>query len=165
MQLFEGRRPQVYFDGGRLYQDKKTEKQMWLWKLVIDLNADDAAKCDDVILNNYIAIETRENCVEEIVISHEVPRQCIEFFGLEDHTAPMLYIHADVTALRLTRKENVTQLHFEVEISNTIQVHNFVRDHFFTRLWVTFSDEQMSLGSKLHPARQAQKQRQNRRLN
>ena len=39
------------------------------------------AHCDDVITNNYIAIETRENRVEEIVLSHQVDQQIIEFLG------------------------------------------------------------------------------------
>lgn len=165
MKFFEARRPQVYFDGGRLSLDKKTGKQMWKWKLVIDLAGEDAAACDDVILNNFVAIETRENLVEEMILTAEVPRQQLEFFGLEDHTAPLLCLFADIIGLRLTREDDITQLHFEVEFFNTPVAHDFVRDHFFTRLWAEFRDQQRPLLDGQHPARQAQKERQNKRVN
>lgn len=145
MRLFEGRRPQAYFDGGKLFKDKKTDKQMWQFKVVIRCEPDDMAECDDVILKNYIAIETRENQVEEIVIACSVPEQAIEFFGLEDHTAPLLYVRADCTDVSITREKDLTQLHFKIEIENSHVVHEFVRNYVFTSVWMQFADLQRSL--------------------
>lgn len=145
MKFFEDCRPQFYFDGGRLYKDKKTGKKMWALKIIIPLDADLVTHCDAVITNNYIAIETRENRVEEIVMSHQVDQQIVEFFGLEDKTAPITWVTADIIEIRLTRDENLTELHFKIECELTPILHRFVGEHVFNRLWVQFADAQGSL--------------------
>jgi HJR/Mrr/RecB family endonuclease len=144
MKFFKGCRPQFYFDGGRLTKDKKTDKQIWTLKMVITMKGEEAIHCDDVILNNFMAIETRENLVEEIVIGHTFDGACIEFYSLADHTAPVLFCMTDLTDLRLTRDGDLTELHLKFDIENTDKVHQFVRNHVFTRLWAEFTEQQRS---------------------
>jgi hypothetical protein len=145
MKFFKGCRPQFYFDGGRLTKDKKTDKQIWTLKMVITMKGHEVICCDDVILHNFMAIETRENLVEEIIIGHEFDGACIEFYALADHTAPVLFCMTDLTDLRLTRDGDLTELHLKFDIENTDKVHKFVRDHVFTRLWAEFTEQQRSL--------------------
>jgi hypothetical protein len=145
VKFFKGCRPQFYFDGGRLFKDKKTDKQIWSLKMVITMKSEEVICCDDVILHNFMAIETRANLVEEIIIGHEFEGACIEFYALSDHTAPVLYCMTDLTDLRLTRDGDLTELHLKFDIENTDKVHKFVRDHVFTRLWAEFTEQQRSL--------------------
>jgi hypothetical protein len=145
MKFFKGCRPQFYFDGGRLTKDKKTDKQIWTLKMVITMKGEEAIHCDDVILQNYMAIETRANLVEEIILGHEFQGACIEFYALADHTGPVLFCMTDLTDLRLTREGDLTELHLKFAIENTDKVHKFVRDHVFTRLWAEFTEQQRSL--------------------
>ena len=145
MKFFEGCRPQFYFDGGRISKDKKNDKIIWTLKMCITLKGDEIITCDDILLHNFMAIETRENMVEEIVIAHEIVGQCIEFYSLEDHLAPVLVMMTDLTDLRMTREKDLTELHLTIETEKTDKVHKFVGDHAFTRLWAEFSDQQKSL--------------------
>lgn len=146
MKFFEGCRPEFYFHGGRLIKDKKSGKQFWKLNLVITLKPGDVAGCDDVIRNNYIAIETRQNFVEEIKLAGSVLDQVIEFFSLEDHKAAVLRCGpCDLSELRITRQDDLTELWVKAEIENTDEVHKFVREYVFQRLWVEFAARQMVL--------------------
>jgi hypothetical protein len=147
MKFFEECRPEFYFHGGRLYKDGKTGKQFWKLNLVITLKPGEVAGgCDDVIRNNYIAIETRANRVEEIKIADQVLDQVIEFFSLEDHKAAVLRCGpCDLTELRITREDELTELWVKAEIENTDEVHKFVREYVFQRLWVEFAPRQLPL--------------------
>lgn len=125
MKFFEGCKPQVYFDGGKLFLEKKTNRKMWRLDLVFLLDAQEVIKCDDVILANYAAIETIDNRMEEIVLTHEIASQAIEFFGLRDHTAPLLYVKSELTDLVMTRKEGRTELHAKIELASEGKVDHF----------------------------------------
>ncbi len=148
MKFFEECRPQFYFHGGRLKKDAKSGKQFWKLNLVLTLEPGEVAGgCDDVIRNNYIAIETRANRVEEIKIADVVLDQVIEFFSLEYRKAAVLRCGpCDLTELRITREDDLTELWVKAEIENSDEVHKFVRDYVFQRLWVEFAPRQMRLG-------------------
>jgi len=148
MKFFEECRPEFYFHGGRLTKDAKSGKQFWKLNLVVTLKPGEVAGgCDDVIRNNYVAIETRENRVEEIKLADVAVDQVIEFFSLEDHKAAVLRCGpCDLTELRITREDDLTELWVKAEIENSDEVHKFVRDYVFQRLWVEFAPRQMRLG-------------------
>lgn len=146
MKFFEGCRPEFYFHGGRLIKDAKSGKQFWKLNLVITLRAEEVLSCDDVIKANYVAIETRENRVEEIKLSDLVLDQVIEFFALADHKAAALRCGpCDLTELRLTREDDLTELWVKAEIENSDEVHSFVRSYVFQRLWAEFAPRQMEM--------------------
>lgn len=154
MRFFENCRPQFYFDGGRLYKDKKTDRQTWSLKMAIRMKPEEAICCEDVIRNNFIAIEMRDNRVEEIKIDYSVEAQSLEFFAWQDTQEPALFIpRADLLELYLTREGEITDLHLKVEIENTGMVHNFVRAHVFTQLWVAFRPAQSALDFGPKPPR------------
>lgn len=155
----------MYFDGGRLSLDKKTGKQMWTMKLVIACKAEEMTKCDEVVLNNWIAIETLENRIEEVILAHEIEAQAVEFFGLSDHTAPVLYIKADLTDLSLTREADLTELHFKIETENTSLVHNFIREFVFTKFWAQFAPWQRALPFEAATRKPQKEPRGNKRVN
>ncbi|MGC1781240.1 MAG: hypothetical protein WA708_01840 [Acidobacteriaceae bacterium] len=147
MKFFEGCRPEFYFHGGKLTKDAKSGKQFWKLNLVLTLRAEQVLCCDDVIKANYVAIETRENRVEEIKLADMVPDQVLEFFSLADHKAAVLRCGpCDLTELRLTREDDLTELWVKAEIENSDEVHTFVRQYVFQRLWVEFAPRQMRIG-------------------
>ncbi len=154
MKFFDGCRPEFYFHGGRLMKDAKSGKQFWKLNLVLTLKAGEVAcGCDDVIRNNYVAIETRENRVEEIRLADVVLDQVIEFYSLEDHKAAVLRCGpCDLTELRITRADDLTELWLKAEIENSDEVHKFVREYVFQRLWVEFAPRQMRLGDGVRAA-------------
>jgi hypothetical protein len=146
MKFFEGCRPQFYFHGGRLVKDGKTGRQLWRLNLVITLMPEEVLCCDDVLRNNYEAIETRDNQVEELKISGEIRGQCVTFFSLAEHTEPALRIpRCDLTELRMTRVDELSELWVKVEIENSDMLHQFVKDFAFQRLWAEFAPAQMEL--------------------
>lgn len=147
MDFFKDCRPEFYFHGGRLTKDAKSGKQFWKLNLVITLKgAEVSTGCDEVIRNSYVAIETRANRVEEIRLSDLVLDQVIEFFSMEDHKAAVLRCGpCDLTELRITREEDLTELWVKAEIENSDEVHKFVREYVFQRLWVEFAPRQMDL--------------------
>ena len=124
MKFFEECRPEFYFHGGRLTKDAKSGKQFWKLNLVVTLKPGEVAGgCDDVIRNNYVAIETRENRVEEIKLADVAVDQVIEFFSLEDHKAAVLRCGpCDLTELRITREDDLTELWVKAEIENSDEV-------------------------------------------
>lgn len=146
-EFFEGIRPQVYFDGGRLYLDKKTGKRMWQLKLAIDLDADSAATCDGPVLANYIAIETTSNSIEEILLAYTVPTTDVDFYALGTGAESLLWQRAELTDLRFTREKDLTTLHFKMDVRYGPMVHQFIGEHTFTKLWAEFKPAQPMLAS------------------
>lgn len=146
MKFFDECRPEFYLHGGRLTKDQKSGKQFWKLNLVVTLRPQQVLACDEVIINNYLAIETRANHVEEIKLTDIVLDQMIDFFSLEDHKAAVLRCGpCDLTELRLTREDDLVELWVKADIENSDAVHNFVRHHVFTRLWVEFAARQPQL--------------------
>jgi hypothetical protein len=153
MRFFEGVRPTVFFNGGKLAKDAKTGVQYWKLKMVIPLIPEEISYCDDLIVNNYAVIETRDNRIEEMTIAASIPSQSIEFFHLSDHKAPVLpIVSATLTDLKMMHSGGRTQLQFEVTLENTDRLHRFVREYAFTQLWAEFRQEQMELSPGLMKA-------------
>jgi hypothetical protein len=149
MRFFEKCRPQFYFHGGRLVKDGKTGKQHWRFDMVITLKPEKVLSCDDVLRNNYESINVYDNSIEELKIGAIVAGQILEFFALEDHTAPVIRLGAcDLTDLKMTRVDDLTELWIRMEVENTDALHKFVRDYVFQRLWVEFSPAQPAPGAK-----------------
>jgi hypothetical protein len=147
MKFFEECRPEFYMHGGRLIKEKKTGRKYWRLRLVITCKGNEIVKCDDVISNCYLAIETRENRIDELVIAALIHSQSIDFFPLSDSKAPAFRVaNCDLTDLRMTRVDDMTELWVNVEIENSDRLHVFVRDYMFSRLWAEFASAQMKLG-------------------
>lgn len=140
MRFFEKCRPQFYFHGGKLVKDGKTGKQFWKFNLVLTLKPEEVLCCDDVLRNNYESINIYDDAIEELKIAAIVPGQVIEFFALEDHKAPIIRLGAcDLTDLKMTRVDDLSELWVRMEVENTDALHKFVRDYVFQRLWAEFS--------------------------
>lgn len=146
MRFFEKTRVELYFHGGKLFRDGKSGERRWRMNLVVTLKAAEVLACDEVIIRNYEALETRENWIEEIKIAKEVPEHGVEFFGLSDHTAPVLRLSkCTLTDLKMTRVEGASELWVKVEHENTDALHGFVKDYAFHRFWAEFEPIQASL--------------------
>jgi len=146
MRFFEGCRMQLYFRGGKLTLEKKTERKIWTWNLDITLEPVEVLSCDEVIQSSYQSIAVPENYMEEIILSHEIKTQAVEIFGLEKSADPLLWIpNADLTDLTMTRDGELIELHLKMELKCTPLVHNFVRDYCFTLVWARFSEAQPGL--------------------
>ena len=146
MKFFEKSRVEFCFNGGKLCCNGKTGVRSWRMNLVITLKAAEVISCDEMIMRNYEALETRENCIEEIKIAKEVPDHVIKFFALGDHKAPVLTLgRCTMTELKMTRVDGCSELWVKVEHENTEKLHAFVKDYAFTRLWAEFAPVQPSL--------------------
>ena len=145
-QFFEKCRPEFYFHGAGLAKDKDTGRRVWRLNLVLTLKAEEVLSCDDIIRNNYEAIETRGNAVEELKIGGIVPAQTVEFFALAEHKNSVLRLPGcDLTDLRMTRSEDLTELWLKLEAENSNLLHSFVKDFAFQRLWVEFAPTQITM--------------------
>lgn len=146
MKFFEGCRPSFYFHGGKLIKESKTGRQYWRMNLVITLQAEEVLKCDQLLMNNYESIETRSDAIEELKLNVDVLGQSVAFFALIDDREPTLHIMScDLTELKMTRVDDLSELWIRAEIENTDAVHKFVKDFAFQRLWVEFRPAQLEL--------------------
>ncbi len=109
-------------------------------------------KCGEAIVNNYLAIETRDNLVEQIGIAATVDSTSMRFYDACGAETPIFVSrHADLTALRLTRVESLAELWFNVELEQGDALHRFVKDHVFRRRWVEFEPRQAALPAAVTP--------------
>lgn len=146
MRFFEGRRVSVYFHGGKLFLEKKTERRMWRLNLVVALQAADVLECEEVIQRNYEALETRESRIEEIKIGAEIEDQNLSLFSLLEKKDPILMLsRCRLIHLKMTRIDGCSELWVSVEHPNTDKLHAFVKDYAFTRIWADFLPTQMPL--------------------
>lgn len=146
MRFFEKRRVSLYFHGGKLFLEKKTEARCWRLNLVITLKAADVLECEEVIARNYEALETRENEIEEIKIATEIEDQNIQFFCLSESDDSILALgRCRLTGLKMTREDGLSELWVSIEHKNTDKLHTFVKDYAFTRVWAEFEPVQQVL--------------------
>jgi len=146
MKFFKGMRVELFFKGGKLFCDGKTGQRRWRMDLIITLKAAEVCFCDETITSNYLALETRENWIEEIKIAKDIPAHDVEFFSLVDHKAPMLHLgKCELTKLKMTRVEGCSELWVKVEHECTDKLHAFVKDFAFQRFWAEFVPIQASL--------------------
>lgn len=146
MELFDKERVKVHINGGKLRLDQKTDARRWQLNLQIALEPGEVHKCHDAIVSNYQQIEARENGVDKIELGLTLSDQLIDFYGLQDHKAPMLRVGKSlVSDIRMTHAAGLTQLEFKAESECSHALHDFVRDYAFTTVWAEFQPVQREL--------------------
>ena len=147
MKFFEGIRPSVFFQGGKLKQVAKTGKKLWSLKLAVPLTDAIINRCDQMLVSNYQQICAFENSIEEIVLTKEIEDQSVQFFATPDMKAPQLMYLTGCWIFNMTmeREDDVCQLIFECEHPLTDQLHDFVKDYAFTTFTVEFTPMQTLL--------------------
>ena len=147
MKFFEGARPGMYFQGGRLKQDKKTLVRYWVLTFAITLKSALVHRCEEAIVSNFAQISTAENSCVDLGMNQNIDAASIEFFELEEGGASLITLgECAIENLRMTRVEGLVELWITVEHNNTDKLHAFVKDYAFTRVWAEFRPRQLTLG-------------------
>ncbi len=145
--FFAGRRLSVYFKGGRLMKDKKTDQRFWRFKWALTLNAGDAHACGGAIQSTYEHIQARENAAEVIELRGAVGGMISTVFDTSESGAGQV-LRLDrcfLDRFKMTYADGVTEFWIQLEHDLTDQLHNFVKTYAFQRFFVEFSPKQISL--------------------
>lgn len=145
--FFEGRRVSVFFKGGRLAKDAKTEQRFWRLKWAITVQPADAYACRGAIQSNYEHIQARENGSEKIELAGLLMGMTVTVYPHSQDDAPQVLLLADcmLDKFAMTYADGMTEFWLFVEHPLTDQLHAFVRDYAFQRFWVEFERQQRSL--------------------
>lgn len=152
MKLFEGVRPSAYLHGARLKKDNKTGQRYWSLTLVITLEAEDVAQCDDLVQDAWSYIADGKHKATSVDLGEDILQMFVEFYALPPSAGaqkPALRLGpCDLTGLRLTRVEGLTEMWVTIQSDLTDRLHAFVKEYAFTRVFVALEPAQMKLGGK-----------------
>lgn len=155
MKFFEKRRVSTYIHGGKFKKDAKSGVRMWTLNLVVTLKPADVECCDEAILSNFQQLDATENKIEEIKLAISLPEFSVDFFGLSDHTAPILSLgRCQLSEVRMTREGELCELWVKAQHDCTDALHVFVKEYAFQRLWVEFCPRQTSLAIESKPPKE-----------
>lgn len=139
MRLFENLRPEIYIHGAKLRRDKKTGKRLWKLTLINTLLPEQVGKCDGTIEAAFIYLLTLDNCVAEVLLDTAITSCTIDFFGKDEDKKTTLHLDGvDLGDFRLTRDGKVSELWFSFELENSANLHAFVKEYAYQRLWAEF---------------------------
>jgi hypothetical protein len=156
MRFFEKKRPEVYVHAVKLRRDKKTNKRLWSFTLIVTFSVDLAESCDVSVAKAWAYITERDSAAIDVMLASEVAGSAIDFFANIDDATPALHLEGvDLVGLRMTRSQQVVEFWFNGEHENTAGLHGFMKEYPYTRLWAQFSPAQGDL--KLGPAQGVKK--------
>ena len=146
--FFAGRRVGVFFKGGRLVKDKKTDIRYWRLKWAITVEPADAYACRGAIQSTYEHIQARENAAEKIELAGCVGGMLVTVYPTSAEGAPHVLRLGEcfLDKFSMTWGDGMTEFWLQCEHQLTDQLHAFVKDYSFQRFWVEFEPAQQSLG-------------------
>lgn len=153
MKFFEKARPEVFLHTARYRRDKKTQKRIWGFTLIVTFSEQLGKSCDVSIRKAFEYITERETAAVDVLIASQAPGCAIDFFAQIDDAEPALHLDAvDLAGLRMTRDKQVVEFWFSGEHENSDGLHAFMKKFAYMRCWAQFSPEQRDL--PMRPAKE-----------
>jgi hypothetical protein len=159
MRFFEKARPEVFLHSAKFRRDKKTNRRIWQFTLIVTFSEEHAKTCDTSIRKAWEYVIARDTAAVDVLIASEVPVCAIDFFAQIDDAEPALRLDVvDLAGLRMTRDGTVVEFWFGGQHENSDELHAFMKKYAYTRLWAQFSPQQGDLALKPAGKEKARKQ-------
>ena len=148
--FFPERRVGLYFKGGRMLKDRKTDQRFWRLKWALTLFEQDARASGGAILSAYRHLNDRKNAADLIELAGCMGGITITAHATEEDDSPaaaeiIQLSRCMIDRLSMTWADGMTELWCHVEHDLTDELHAFVKEYAFTRFWVEFEKDQRSL--------------------
>jgi hypothetical protein len=90
MRFFEKARPEVFLHSAKFRRDKKTNRRIWQFMLIVTFSAEHAKTCSSSIRKAWEYMTERDTAAVDVLIASEVPVCAIDFFAQIDDADPAL---------------------------------------------------------------------------